>query len=56
MDNKINIAIEYYSFKSKEILDYINSNNNLSTEEIIEKADELSILEHKLTALEVVVK
>jgi hypothetical protein len=53
MDNKINIAIEYYSFKSKEILDYINSNDDLKIEEIVEKSKELSILEYKLTALEV---
>ena len=53
MDNKINIAIEYYSFKSNEILDYINSNDDLKIEVIVEKSKELSILEYKLTALEV---
>ena len=53
MDSKINKAIDYYNFKSKEILDYINSSNNLTIEEIIEKSEELGILEYKLTALEV---
>ena len=53
MDEKIDKAIKYYTVKSDEILNYINSNSNLSAEQIIENAEELSILEYKLTALEV---
>ena len=53
MDEKIDKAINYYNVKSKEILDYINSNNDLTAEQIIQSAEELSILEYKLTALEV---
>ena len=53
MKNKIDKAIEYYTFKSKEILDFINSNQNLTVEKIIESGEELSALEYKITALEV---
>jgi hypothetical protein len=53
MDEKVNKAIEYYTVKSKEIINYINSSTNLTAEEIIQNAEELSILEYKLTALEV---
>lgn len=53
MQNKIEKAIEYYTFKSKEIRDFVNSSTNLSIEKIIECGEELSILEYKITALEV---
>jgi hypothetical protein len=53
MDNKIEKTIDYYTFKSKDILDFINSNKNLTVEQIIESGEELSILEYKITALEV---
>jgi hypothetical protein len=53
MDDKINKAITYYTVKSDEILNYINSNNDLTAEQIIQSAEELSVLEYKLTALEV---
>ncbi|MCF7566862.1 hypothetical protein L3X37_00590 [Sabulilitoribacter arenilitoris] len=53
MDNKINEAINYYSYQKESLIKYINENNNLKVEEIIEKAEELSILEYKITALEV---
>jgi len=52
-DHKIDKTIEYYNTKINGILKYINSNNNLSVEEIIQSGEELSILEYKLTALEV---
>ncbi|KGL62004.1 hypothetical protein [Polaribacter sp. Hel1_85] len=51
--DKIEKAIEYYTFKSKELLDFVNSNNNLSIEKIIECGEELAVLENKITALEV---
>lgn len=53
MEEKIEKAIEYYNFKSKKILDYINSNSKLTIEQIIESGEELAILEYKITALEV---
>jgi len=53
MDGKIDKAIEYYTVKSKEILEHMNSSKDLTAEEIIQNGEELSILEYKLTALEV---
>ncbi|MFQ3305094.1 MAG: hypothetical protein ACI9JT_000550 [Polaribacter sp.] len=52
-DDKIEETLSYYNFKSMETLNYINSNTNLTVEEIIEKAEELAVLEYKITALEV---
>ncbi len=53
MQGKIDKTIEYYTFKSNELLTYINSNQNLTIDKIIECGEELAILEHKMTALEV---
>ena len=53
MEYKINEALKYYLYKKNGILNFINGNNNLSAEEIIENAEELSILEYKITALQV---
>jgi hypothetical protein len=53
MTDKIEKAIDYYSVKSKEIVEQVNSNNKLTAEQIIQSAEELAILEYKLTALEV---
>ena len=53
MNSKIEKAIVYYTVKSKEIIEYVNSNNELTAEQIIQSAEELAILEYKLTALEV---
>jgi hypothetical protein len=53
MMSKIEKAIEYYVFKSDELKEFVNSNNNLSIEKMIECGEELAILEHKITALEV---
>lgn len=53
MINKIDKTIEYYTFKSKEIRDFVNSNSDLSIEKIIECGNELAVLEYKITALEV---
>jgi|TARA_B110001469_G_scaffold87940_1_gene83426 hypothetical protein len=50
--DKIEETLSYYTFKSIETLNFINSNSNLLVEEIIEKAEELSVLEYKITALE----
>ncbi len=53
MDEKVDKAIEYYSVKSKEIINCVNSSSALTAEQIIQKGEELAILEYKLTALEV---
>ncbi|WP_198342448.1 hypothetical protein [Polaribacter sp. SA4-12] len=53
MKDKIETAIDYYTFKSKELLDFVNSNKNLTVDQIIESGEELAVLEHKITALEV---
>ena len=52
-ENKIDKTIEYYNIKINEILNFMNSNNNLTVEQIIDNGEKLSILEYKLTALEV---
>ncbi len=52
MKDKIDITLEYYNFKSKEIVDNVNNSKNLTVEEIITSGEELSILEHKITSLE----
>lgn len=53
MDEKVDKAIEYYTVKSKEIINCVNSSSSLTAEQIIQKGEELAILEYKLTALEV---
>ena len=53
MDDKINKTIDYYSIKVNQILKFMNSNTNLTVEEIIHNGEQLSILEYKITALEV---
>ena len=53
MNDKIDIAIEYYSVKQKEILDIVNSSSELTAEDIIHYGQELNIIESKMTALEV---
>lgn len=53
MDYKINEALKYYFYKRDGILNYVNNNKSLTVEEIIENAEELSVLEYKITALQV---
>ncbi|MDP5158515.1 MAG: hypothetical protein NWQ07_08065 [Flaviramulus sp.] len=52
-ENKIDKTINYYSIKINVIVDFINSNSNLSVDQIIQSGKELAVLEYKLTALEV---
>lgn len=51
--DKINEALKYYFYKRDGILNYINGKDDLTVEEIIENAEELSVLEYKITALQV---
>lgn len=53
MKGKIDLAIEYYNVKRNELIDLVNSRNNLTPDHIINIGEELSILEYKITALEV---
>jgi hypothetical protein len=53
MDDKIEIAITYYTKKGQEILDAVNLNSNLTADELIHYGEEIAIIEYKLTALEV---
>jgi uncharacterized protein YdgA (DUF945 family) len=53
MNDKINVAIAYYTKKGQDILEIVNSNSNLTADEIIHYGEEMAIIEYKLTALEV---
>lgn len=53
MEDKISVTIDYYKVKRKEILDFVNNNNDLTPDVIIEKGEALAILEYKITALQV---
>mgnify|MGYP001556968820 CR=1 FL=1 len=53
MNDKINLAIEYYNVKKKEMMDLVNKNNKLTPDQIISIGNKLSVLEYKITALEV---
>lgn len=52
-DDKIDKTIEYYNIKINEIVNLVNSKDNLTVEEIIYNGEQLNILEYKMTALEV---
>ena len=53
MEDKIDKTLDYYCYKRKELLNFVNSNNNLTADQIIENGEELEILEYKITALEI---
>ena len=52
MEEKISETLNYYIFKSNEILNEVNSRKNLTVDEIIEKGKKLTELEFKIIALE----
>ena len=45
----ISTVINYYTIKSNQVLKFINQNNNLTVEQVIESGKELEILEYKIT-------
>lgn len=51
--DKIDKTIEYYNTQMDSIVSFINSNSNLTAEQIIYNGELLAILDYKLTALEV---
>jgi hypothetical protein len=53
MNDKIDITITYYTKKGQEILDAVNSSDNLTADQIIHYGEEMAAIEYKLTALEV---
>ena len=53
MDVKIDKTLEYYYYKRNKILDMINTKTDLTPDQIIEYGEEMSILEYKITALQV---
>ncbi|WP_198520074.1 hypothetical protein [Lacinutrix sp. Bg11-31] len=53
MKSSVEEALDYYFAKRKEIIDYVNGSKTLTAEEIIENGEEMTILEYKITALEV---
>jgi len=52
-NSRIETALEYYSKKSEDILNIVNSRSDLTADEIIHFGEEIAILEYKMTALEV---
>ncbi|WP_198520005.1 hypothetical protein [Olleya sp. Bg11-27] len=53
MEDKIESTLAYYNQKRKGILEAVNSSSHLTAEQIIDYGEEMSILEYKITALEV---
>jgi len=53
VDDKIEVAIAYYTKKGQQILATVNSKCNLTIDEIIQYGEEMAVIEYKLTALEV---
>lgn len=53
MEDKINIALEYYSVKQHQILNIVNTNKSLTVEDIIKYGKKMAVIENKITALEV---
>ncbi|NRD22066.1 hypothetical protein HNV10_02360 [Winogradskyella litoriviva] len=53
MEDKIDITIAYYTKKGQDIIDTVNSSDNLTADQIIQYGEEMAIIEYKLTALEV---
>jgi hypothetical protein len=53
LEDKIEKALEYYTFKSTELKDFVNSSKDLTVEQIVDFGEELAVLEYKITALEV---
>ncbi|MCK8479098.1 hypothetical protein [Psychroserpens algicola] len=53
MKDKIETTLEYYQTKERQILDAVNSNSKLTTEDIIHYGEEMAIIVYKITALEI---
>jgi hypothetical protein len=53
MDDKINRTLEYYLVKQNQILTIVNTSNSLTVNDIIDYGEEISVIENKITALEI---
>jgi hypothetical protein len=53
MKDNIDRTLEYYKIKEQQILNTVNSKNNLNAEDIIHYGKEMSIVIYKITALEI---
>jgi hypothetical protein len=53
MKDKIETTLAYYHKKEEQLIDAVNSNNNLTPEDIIHYGEEMAILGYKITALEI---
>ncbi|MFD2916890.1 hypothetical protein [Psychroserpens luteus] len=53
MKDQIDRTLEYYKTKEQQILNAVNSNKNLTIDDIIHFGEEASIINYKLTALEI---
>ena len=53
VDDKIQNTLKYYCYKRKEILDFVNGNDDLTADQIIQSGEEMAILEYKITALQI---
>ena len=53
MEDKIDKTIEYYKIKEQQILNAVNSSNNLTADDIMHYGKEISIVMYKITALEI---
>jgi hypothetical protein len=53
VEDKIENTLKYYCLKRKEILDFINNNDDLTADQIIQSGEEIAILEFKITALQI---
>jgi hypothetical protein len=52
-EDKIENTLKYYCHKRQEILDFINSHDDLTADQIIQFGEEMAVLEYKITALEI---
>ena len=53
MEDKIDRTLAYYLVKQKQILNTVNTSNSLTVDDIIHYGEEMSIIENKITALEI---
>lgn len=53
MSDRIDDTINYYAKKRDEILNLVNSKNDLTADQIIQYGEEMAIIEYKMTALEI---
>ena len=53
VEDKIENTLKYYCLKRTEIIDFVNSSDDLTADQIIQFGEEMAVLEYKITALEI---